>query len=93
MFTQGVNAQDKHPSSNKLFMVKQQGKYGFKNGSGKVVIPANYDATFPFSEGVTPVKKMANGIILTLWVKPFLRMKMGNQLITQRQGLFTISWL
>lgn len=57
LFTQGVYAQDKYPSSNKLFMVKQQGKYGFKNESGKVVIPANYDATFPFSEGVTPVKK------------------------------------
>ncbi|HEY9296759.1 MAG TPA: WG repeat-containing protein, partial [Phormidium sp.] len=43
-------------TSNKLFPVKQNGKYGYIDQSGKVVITAQFDEAFDFSEGMAKVK-------------------------------------
>ncbi|MCC7029283.1 MAG: WG repeat-containing protein, partial [Chitinophagaceae bacterium] len=50
-------AQQKATLHNGLILSRIKGKYGFKNSSGRMVIPAVYDAAFAFSEGLTPVKK------------------------------------
>lgn len=50
-------AQQNETLHNGLILSRIKGKYGFKNSSGRMVIPAVYDAAFAFSEGLTPVKK------------------------------------
>ena len=57
LFQKTVRSQTRNVENKYPIMVKQHGKYGFKNASGKLIIPAQFDATFPFSEDVTPVKK------------------------------------
>jgi WG containing repeat/Caspase domain len=50
------NLYDLHPFSNGLAAVKQ-GKWGFIDTTGKVVIPCEYDAVTRFSEGFAAVQK------------------------------------
>lgn len=38
-----------------LFRVEKDGKYGYIDKTGKVVIPIQYDSAGPFSEGLAPV--------------------------------------
>ena len=38
-------------------MVRQNGKWGFIDNTGKVVIPLNYDWTWSFSEGLAAVER------------------------------------
>ena len=40
-----------------LAPIKQNGKWGYINTKGEVVIPCIYDAAWPFSEGLATVKK------------------------------------
>ncbi len=40
-----------------LYQIKQQGKVGLIDGSGKSVLPVEYDSIMPFSEGHAPVIK------------------------------------
>lgn len=39
-----------------LYLYKKDGKWGFKNIKGKVIIPAKFDRAFNFSEGLAAVK-------------------------------------
>jgi len=38
-----------------LFLVKQNGRYGFMNSTGKLVIPCQYELANPFSDGMAVV--------------------------------------
>lgn len=49
---------------NDLASVQQNGKSGFIDKTGNIIIPIQYDDTMPFSENLAPVKKMANGDLL-----------------------------
>lgn len=40
-----------------LAIVAQNGKYGFVDKTGKVVIPVKYDFAFSFIEGLERIKK------------------------------------
>ena len=44
-------------SSNGLIIKKVNGKYGFVNEKGKIVIPCKYDEVYDFSEGLAAVRK------------------------------------
>jgi hypothetical protein len=43
--------------NNGLSMVKKDGKYGFVDVGGKIVIPLEYDEAIAFSEGYAPLRK------------------------------------
>lgn len=42
---------------NGLASVRQNGKSGFIDKTGNIIIPIQYDDTMPFSENLAPVKK------------------------------------
>lgn len=49
--------------------VVKDGKYGFVDKKGKIVIIPKYEDAQNFSEGLAPIKKMKNGVLLMHKVK------------------------
>lgn len=52
-----------YAQSVELYPFPENGKWGYIDTSGKVIIPAGYDSAAPFSEGLGRIGKEANGLI------------------------------
>lgn len=51
--------------SSKLYVVNVNGKYGYIDKTGKIIITPQFDEAYPFSEGLASVKiggKIARGV-------------------------------
>lgn len=58
--------------NNPIISIKQDGKYGFKNKKGKIVVPAIYDRVTELNQfGYAGIKKMENGVLLTKMERSF----------------------
>ena len=57
----GWGALSKERNENGLMMVEKDGKYGWKNGKGDIVIPIQFESASDFSDGLAWVK--LNGVI------------------------------
>src|SRR5437879_499906 len=53
----GVPPNGPEKGTTALFLVERQGKVGFANRQGTLVIPAVFDEAKDFSEGLAPVQK------------------------------------
>jgi WG containing repeat len=55
MLTLPLNAQQSSTTPSKLFPISLKDKHGYIDGSGKTVIPPDFDDAWNFSEGLAPV--------------------------------------
>lgn len=58
-----------------IYITKKDGKWGFIDNTGKIIIPPQYDDAYNFSDGLTKVKKMAN---MALWIKQAMSLFLCN---------------
>jgi hypothetical protein len=52
---QEYGEQEQVKQANKLFLIKQNGKYGYINRAGKVIIEPQFDLADEFSEGLARI--------------------------------------
>ncbi len=79
-----------HPFSGGRAAVKQRGKWGFIDTTGKMVIPADYNKVGRFSEGFATVQKGRNWFFIDTAGNP-VRYTEGYEIVKNQDGLWFLN--